>query len=141
MRNIRRPILALVFALATAPAVQAQVITISPAVHIVPPFMNAQGQSYRLMPPVEYDHPYAGALAITRFHTMADVRMVCPNTPGIACALVGADHCLVYILDDWVLRAAGYSYEQALRHEIGHCNGWSGDHPSGRHLPIPPEWR
>jgi hypothetical protein len=64
MRNIRRPILALVFALATAPAVQAQVITISPAVHIVPPFMNAQGQSYRLMPPVEYDHPYAGALAI-----------------------------------------------------------------------------
>jgi hypothetical protein len=43
MRNIRRPILALVFALATAPAVQAQVITISPAVHIVPPFMNVQG--------------------------------------------------------------------------------------------------
>jgi hypothetical protein len=40
---------------------EAQVITISPAVHIVPPFMNAQGQSYRLMPPVEYDHPYAGA--------------------------------------------------------------------------------
>jgi hypothetical protein len=55
--------------------------------------------------------------------------------------LVGPENCLVYILDDSALRAVGYSYEQALRHEIGHCHGWGGDHPNARHLPIPPEWR
>jgi hypothetical protein len=26
----------------------------------------------------------------------------------------------------------GLSYEIVLRHEVGHCNGWPGDHPGMR---------
>ena len=31
-----------------------------------------------------------------------------------------------------VLKAAGSSYAIVLRHELGHCNGWSGDHKKAR---------
>jgi hypothetical protein len=26
-----------------------------------------------------------------------------------------------------------------LRHEIGHCNGWSGDHPGARVIGVEPD--
>ena len=35
-------------------------------------------------------------------------------------------------MTDKVLKAAGSSYAIVLRHELGHCNGWSGDHKKAR---------
>ena len=41
------------------------------------------------------------------------------------------------MVDDDVMRKWGWTTGMLLRHEIGHCNGWPGDHPDQRGLPWP----
>ena len=86
------------------------------------------------LPPVEFDHPYAGKLTVLKEDHYALIRHVCSDTPNaIACSYRTYDSvsgetlsCLI------MLGPKAHDDERALRHEIGHCNGWPGDHPGAR---------
>jgi len=95
------------------------------------------------MPPAEYDKPYMGELEIRRMVTDQDVRTLCPKawkartqTRFPACSMHNATRCEVYIVNDRGLKALGMNYALTLRHELAHCNGWPGDHPGGKKVPI-----
>jgi hypothetical protein len=102
------------------------------------------------LPPIEYDVPYTGELTIW-ITDKKDIREHCARAiatgqpwAGIACAAWRKDksRCIIYIVKDDVVRAAGYHPNVVLRHEMGHCNGWSGsDHAGGRKIradaPVP----
>ena len=49
--------------------------------------------------------------------------------------LSSLDSCRIILIDDAVMKARGWTTELLLRHEIGHCNGWPGNHPGERELP------
>ena len=90
-------------------------------------------------PPPQYDRPYTGTLTIERVADPAAVLVQCPELKNPAgCAKVAKDlsWCKVYIVSDEYIKriprkeeTIGYSYENFLRHELAHCNGWPGDHP------------
>lgn len=94
------------------------------------------------MPPAWADKPYTGNLAIQRFHTKDkipcnDNKVACAYTPAPdSTTLVGGPHpwCYLMIGNDKLLVAENpnYTYAAVLRHELGHCNGWPGDHPNTR---------
>jgi hypothetical protein len=44
---------------------------------------------------------------------------------------IDKSRCDVYVAPDYVLQRSGTNYEDVLRHEIGHCNGWAGNHAGG----------
>ena len=65
---------------------------------------------------------------------------LCPNLKEpVGCAKHAKDlsWCKVYVVSDAFInkhtaeqrKLFGYSYENFLRHELAHCNGWPGDHP------------
>ena len=93
-------------------------------------------------PPPEFDKPYEGVMAIYRM-PLADVQKFCP--PGIyACTsreqrvlprgIGERTVCHIFISPDDVLaqRRERQDFNEVLRHETGHCNGWPGDHPNRR---------
>src|SRR5262245_25407272 len=87
-----------------------------------------------VLPPLEFDRPYAGTLTVVRTDVMPSA---CPKPdpgkPILGCAVPnGRDWCVVHIALDSTLAAAGISFEIVLRHETGHCNGWPNDHPGAR---------
>jgi hypothetical protein len=101
-----------------------------------------------LLPPEEYDFPYAGQLKIT-IHTQDEIRVLCPSYqesafkrqfPTIACNTrygptdfpQPAEGCWIKIATPKELRAVGTSWDVTLRHETAHCNGWPGTHPGSR---------
>lgn len=76
-----------------------------------------------MTPPARYDHPYRGSLRVLHYPT-AKVQKVCHG--GLACAFVVEGMCDIVL----PIRASeGWTEAEMLRHEIAHCNGWSGDHP------------
>ncbi len=96
-----------------------------------------------VLPPEQYDHPYTGKLETFYDQSDAVRATVCPRavygTP-IACALRnGPGGCIIVLGPDEVLRARGWSVETVIRHETGHCNGWSADHRNAR-LATDPNW-
>ena len=44
---------------------------------------------------------------------------------------------MISMVNDEVLRKWGWNSGLILRHEIGHCNGWAGDHPGIRAISWP----
>jgi hypothetical protein len=96
-----------------------------------------------MFPPSQYDRPYTGTLTIERVVDSAAVQMQCPKLTSktrAACAIVAQDlsWCKVYIVSDEYIngrytaeqrKQMDYSYENFLRHELAHCNGWPADHP------------
>ena len=94
----------------------------------------------RIVPPIEYDYPFPGDLRIARVDSEAAVRIACAGADfksgyAMACNYRWGWHrCDVFIAADEVLATVGLTYEVALRHEIGHCNGWPGDHHGARYL-------
>ena len=104
---------------------------------------NAFAAEYKrvLFPPPQYDRPYTGTLTIERVADSAALLVQCPELKNHAgCAKVAKDlsSCKVYIVSDEYInrrdsaekrKLFGYSYENFLRHELAHCNGWPGDHP------------
>jgi hypothetical protein len=101
-----------------------------------------------ILPPLEYDHPYSGKLTIIRLATGDEMRFACLlgtrafkfGLPPMGCSQRlwrSARSCDVHIVADNVLATVGLTYELMLRHEIGHCNGWPGDHPGMRFLVEP----
>jgi hypothetical protein len=87
------------------------------------------------LPPAEFDHPYEGKLTILREDNYNFLRHVCRDaTPNaIACnyrtfdSVTGQNiSCLIMLGPDV------HENEQVLKHEMGHCNGWSNDHERAR---------
>jgi hypothetical protein len=97
-----------------------------------------------VLPPAECDHPYtAGQLFVTVVDSQADIRDKCESTRRLDVALAcsqkihrksdpSVNGCWIVIANKDVIEAAGYVYDVVMRHEIGHCNGWLGDHPNAQ---------
>jgi hypothetical protein len=104
---------------------------------------QAAGRIGMWLPPAQYDGLYTGELTIRRVATMQEIRDLCPSQnfnglPATACTLRmrDASQCHIFVVSDKVLKAARVNYVSTLRHELGHCNGWPGDHKGGRLVPI-----
>src|SRR5215475_1692669 len=95
----------------------------------------AQWLNFPYLPPAEFDHPYDGQLKIIRVPTREEVQWLCLGglpPAAIACAKrwMFSNTCAIVIIADDVLATTDLTYELVLQHEIGHCNGWPGDHPN-----------
>jgi hypothetical protein len=93
------------------------------------------------LPPVEYDKPYTGKLFIIRYSTEAEIFASCAGAgeKKLACSSHPSNdlnRCTIYIGPDKALKARHITYAYVMRHELGHCNGWSNDHERGRKVPI-----
>ena len=97
---------------------------------------------FRNPPLPEFDKPYEGVTAIYRM-PLADVQKLCP-AGTYACSwhlqkvfpegIGERTVCFITISPDDVLaqRRERQDFNEVLRHEIGHCNGWPSDHPNRR---------
>lgn len=92
---------------------------------------------YMILPPVEYDHFYEGDLTIRMVGTIAELHAICKIDGALACAFRNAQSCVIVMVADEVMRSWNWTTGMLLRHEIGHCNGWPGDHQGQRGLPSP----
>lgn len=86
-------------------------------------------------PPPEFDHPFSGRL-IERKLPQAQVIKECPrysskcktlskkrNPKLLGCSCMIAENTCLIIYHDKKLGI--YTPQSTLRHEIGHCNGWT----------------
>jgi hypothetical protein len=108
--------------------------------HTVPPAPPTPlPQQYLMLPPAQYDKPYDGDLTIKMVATLEELQSACrvTNAKMLACAIHNAKSCVIYMVADEVMRQRGWNTGLLLRHEIGHCNGWPGDHPDQRPVPWP----
>jgi hypothetical protein len=85
-----------------------------------------------VLPPAEYDRLFTGKLQEIRVPPET-MRAICPKTPmplTLACAYPTRDQseCLIIMVSDEIIRAAGWDPKIVRRHEIGHCNGFPADH-------------
>jgi len=106
--------------------------TLTPAAPKTPDMRNL-----RLLPPLEYDHPFKGAVELVRMKTQAEVRAACPPnawTHALACNYyygLTPPKCKIILLEDAeILKATGLPVSVVWRHEIAHCNGWPAHHPN-----------
>ncbi|MGO8242938.1 hypothetical protein [Rhizobium johnstonii] len=88
-------------------------------------------------PPARYDHAYSGKLLLQKL-PQAKVQKACQwlfaryglkDTTSFqqhGCAKAFPESCIVITIDKTYM---GATPAAVLRHELGHCNGWSGDHP------------
>jgi hypothetical protein len=106
--------------------------------HSLPPPPPPQTR-YPILPPPEFDKPYDGDLTIRMLPTFEALRVACNvyNPKMLACARHNEKSCIIYLVEDEVMRERGWNSGLLLRHEIGHCNGWPGDHPDQRNAPWP----
>jgi hypothetical protein len=103
------------------------------------------------LPPPQYDKPYAGELIIWRVNLPKTLREIChtlnfPKLGGVdmafACAKAPVSQtppypfCHIFIVSDEILYRWRIKLSVLLRHEIGHCNGWPGDHPNSRKVSM-----
>src|SRR5205085_10400186 len=97
-------------------------------------------QGWLILPPPEYDKPFTGKLTEIRVPPET-MRAICPKTIfplTLACAYPTRDQseCLIIMLSDEMLKAAGWAPEIVRRHEVGHCNGFPADHRGARPLAL-----
>jgi len=100
------------------------------------------------LPPAQYDVPYTGELTIWTVQSRNDILQYCSkekilevqaNWAGNACTHVYQNKkwgCHIYMLNDKAVKAEGRNPTIILRHELGHCNGWGGDHAGGLRVPL-----
>jgi hypothetical protein len=108
-----------------------------------------------MLPPFEYDYPFQGKLTLIRGN-LDVMNENCINNPlrkyplspllpyPLGCSVSyrqagsspnsPAVFCNVWIAEPDLLRG-WMAYEDVLRHELGHCNGWRG-HDGGRTAPV-----
>jgi len=103
------------------------------------PHINGGKQTVRYfnwLPPLEYDKAFTGKLIIRRLQTEEEIEKVCKGDSKVACTARVADGivCLLFIGNDDVLKRNHVPYEFMLRHELGHCNGWTKDHERKRKI-------
>jgi hypothetical protein len=103
-----------------------------------PPVQPLTPHNSLWLPPPEYDKPFKGKLTEIRV-TPEIMRAICPKSQfpvTLACAYppVHDTQCVIIMLEDKHLEAAGWTAEYVRRHEIGHCNGFPSDHRGARPL-------
>jgi hypothetical protein len=87
-----------------------------------------------ILPPPTFDHAFKGHL-IERRGSLAEIKHYCHTMQGIVssyqalgCAKVFPNRCFIMI--PHVNGTISASLQRDIRrHEIAHCNGWTGDHP------------
>lgn len=83
-----------------------------------------------VLPPAEYDHPYAGRLIVQTL-SIWEMPAACGLRHVEACSFRMNGVCRVIYPK---LADVGADTMVALiRHETAHCNGWAGDHPGGHY--------
>jgi hypothetical protein len=89
------------------------------------------------IPPVQYDHAYAGRTTV--YYADKEIWETCniPRTkfPGsglVGCARLNGSECTIIIAPESIFKKWGLTYRLIVRHEIGHCNGWAQDHAGAR---------
>jgi hypothetical protein len=96
-----------------------------------------------ILPPVQYDRPYEGDLTIEIVATAEELRMRCKiyDLRVLGCAFPKEKSCTIILVEDNLMRKRGWHMGILLRHEIGHCNGWSNDHLGARDVmwPVAPQ--
>jgi hypothetical protein len=92
-----------------------------------------------ILPLAEYDHYYEGDLTIKMVATLEELRAICQmDQPQLlACTLRNLNSCVIVLVNDEVMRKRSWTTGMLLRHEMGHCNGWPGDHPGERAISWP----
>jgi hypothetical protein len=88
-----------------------------------------------VLPPLEFDHPFKGKLVIKSTSSPTEIKMSCDASTfsyQLGCALRRNDGCYILMRDETYIRQTGWTTEIVFRHEIGHCNGWPGDHRGAR---------
>ena len=104
-------------------------------VPVKPNFQPVKPDQYMILPPVEYDHFYEGDLTIKMVSTIEELHALCKIDGALACAFRNEKSCVIVMVHDEVMRRRNWTTGLLLRHEIGHCNGWPGDHSGQRRLP------
>jgi hypothetical protein len=111
---------------------------------LVTPAAATAAEGPRLVPPKEFDRPFAAKVIVVTARDQNHVRELCPKAkfiagfPALACSyLTSAWDCKIVVAADDVIKAVGFPPELVKRHEIAHCNGWPADH--GGALPYE-EW-
>jgi hypothetical protein len=106
------------------------------ALPVAPKHPAHRYEVFDALPPLEYDHPYTGALEVRRLNSQDKVRAACPASMQVplGCSWLWAkdNRCLIIMADDATIRAAGWDPDVVWRHEVGHCNSWSPDHEGAR---------
>lgn len=89
---------------------------------------NVNQQMLKTLPPVEYDHPFAGDLYVVESVEKCSP----PDLHRIACAEPHDTWCVIRYEKEQATRW-GWTVNLVMRHEIGHCNGWPGDHRGAKY--------
>src|SRR5262249_60305150 len=98
---------------------------------------NPRRPARAILPPEEFDHPYAGRLIHIKNADEVRMRELCslPKDFRVLGCAVPPSHamgkpgqCTVATAPDDRARADGETPDQLYRHERAHCNGWV--HPS-----------
>jgi hypothetical protein len=90
------------------------------------------------LPPEEFDRPFNGRVIIQEARDSDEVRKLCPKAAfmirplGCSFRIQGTYYCGIVKVPDEQIRDAGHDPAIFMRHEIGHCNGWGGDHKGAR---------
>jgi hypothetical protein len=88
-----------------------------------------------ILPPAEFDKPYEGKLIVTELPNKEEVRIDCGlPEPKLACAFPRPhkSECEIIVAPEEHILRDGYLPAIVMRHEIGHCNGWSEKHEHSR---------
>ena len=117
--------------------------------------INCNSPSYATLPPKEFDHPYRHKLIVRTVNSEAAMQTSCSDGSSqspfettlkrwrLGCARA-FDYsipptCIVHLRDEETLRQYNRTRELVLRHEIGHCNGWSNSHEGAIRVDILPD--
>jgi hypothetical protein len=126
-------VLALIFLGLAAHAQSLTIVPVKPNPDLVVPTPKPK---YLILPPVEFDHPYAGKLTVETVATREELSEICGKAFTqwtLGCAFRhGNNGCRIVLADESIIKARGWTVALIMRHEIGHCNGWPGDHPGER---------
>jgi hypothetical protein len=92
-----------------------------------------------VLPPSYWDHAFDGVIVEKQVGSKEEMAKVCPSfgemSPHmLGCSYhytrAGVNHCVMYLATDQWIKYNRVSIGAVRRHEIGHCNGWPGDHPT-----------
>ena len=93
-------------------------------------------QAPRALPPPEFDKPYGGELIVISGQTQERMKQLCPPAAFpwyLGCAYpTTVGKCLIVMAREEDINRAGFDIRTVMRHELGHCNGWPGNHPGAR---------
>lgn len=90
--------------------------------------------AYVALPPPKYDGPYRGGkLIVTKWDDYSLLQHLCKDPGVIACSYGTYDSVTGNLISCLILLGpVAHDNARVLRHEIGHCNGWTSAHEGAR---------